>query len=94
VDDGRRARSRSHSRWHGEIHLFTGLLLRESAFRAFNTRLHKTPSIAWVFIIADSRESFVEMNEQLPAHIPLRQRIHLYRNYIDNFQISRGGDGA
>jgi adenine-specific DNA-methyltransferase len=70
------------------------VLLRESAFRAFNSKLRKAPSVSWVFIVTDSREAFVELNEHLPSNIPLRQRIHLYRNYVDNFLINRGTDEA
>jgi adenine-specific DNA-methyltransferase len=70
------------------------VLLRESAFPAFNTRLRDMPAITWVFIVSDSREAFVELSEQLPAHIPKRQHVHLHRNYVDNSQINRGGDEA
>jgi adenine-specific DNA-methyltransferase len=71
-----------------------GVLLREKAFRRFNSALHKKPDIEWAFIITDSREAFVELNEKLPPHIPVRQRVHLYRHYLDNFQINRAGDEA
>lgn len=70
------------------------VLLRDAAFPKFSARVKQDPSVEWVFIITDSREAFVEMSEQLPAHVPLRQRVHLYRNYVDNFQINRGGDEA
>lgn len=68
------------------------VLLQDSAFPEFNGRVKQDTSIEWVFIVTDSREAFVEMSEQLPAHVPLHQRIHLYRNYVNNFQINRAGD--
>lgn len=67
------------------------VLLREAAFPEFNDKLAKAQGVEWVFIITDSREAFVEISEQLATHISPRQRVHLYRNYIDNFQINGGG---
>lgn len=69
-------------------------LVNEAAFRAFNARLKKTAGVQWVFIVTDSREAFIEMSRQLPPHIPVRNRIHLYRNYLENFQINGRGDAA
>jgi adenine-specific DNA-methyltransferase len=69
-------------------------LVKETAFRSFNARLKKTAAVEWVFIVTDSREAFLEMSGQLPAGIPTRNRIHLYRNYLENFQINGRGDAG
>ncbi len=69
-------------------------LIDEAAFRQFNAQLRKTPGVEWVFMVTDSREAFLEMSSQLPSDIPVRNRIHLYRNYLENFQINGRGDAA
>lgn len=70
------------------------VLLDEAAFRRFNETLSARADIDWVFLITDSREAFVEMAEQLPPTLPPRQRIHLYRAYLDNFRINLAGAEA
>lgn len=68
------------------------VLLREASFPAFRDQIKETGTVTWAFIVTDSRDAFVEMSEQLPERIPLRQRVHLYRNYLENFQINRGDE--
>lgn len=69
-------------------------LLNEAGFRRFNELLTARTDIDWVFLITDSREAFVEMAEQLPPTISPRQRVHLYRAYLDNFHINLAGPEA
>lgn len=70
------------------------VLLNEAAFHPFNAALGVRADIDWVFLITDSREAFAEMAEQLPSGLPPRQRIHLYRTYLDNFRINLAGAEA
>jgi adenine-specific DNA-methyltransferase len=70
------------------------VLLDEAAFHRFNELLTARSDMDWVFLITDSREAFVEMAEQLPPTISPRQRIHLYRGYLDNFRINLAGPEA
>ena len=82
-----------------EEHLFPegsrfAVLLNEAGFCRFNEPLTARTDIDWVFLITDSREAFVEMAEQLPPTISPRQRVHLYRAYLDNFHINLAGPEA
>lgn len=69
-------------------------LIKEASFRSFNARLKRTVGVQWVFIVTDSREAFIEMSGQLPPDVPVRNRVHLYRNYLENFQINGRGGAA
>jgi adenine-specific DNA-methyltransferase len=64
------------------------VLLREKAFRKFNSAIKQIPPHGWVFLITDARDAFIDMSEQLPPQIPTRHRVHLYRSYLDNFRIN------
>jgi adenine-specific DNA-methyltransferase len=64
------------------------VLLRERAFRKFNSAISKISDLQWIFLITDARDAFFEMSERLPANIAIRQRVHLYRSYLDNFRIN------
>jgi len=64
------------------------VLLREKAFRKFNSALKQIGQRCWIFIITDAREAFIGMNEQLPPQIPASHRVHLYGSYLDNFRIN------
>ena len=64
------------------------MLVEESAIKLFLARLAERPEVDWVFIVTNDQDSFARMCEWLPEHIPASQRIHLWRNYVDNFLIN------
>jgi hypothetical protein len=64
------------------------VLIDESAIRPFLAKLEQRPDIDWAFLVANDQDSFSRMYEWLPEHVPAAQRIHLWRNYIDNFLIN------
>lgn len=66
------------------------LLVRKGRFRAFLDALRQRPDVDWVFLVSPSDEGFADMSALLPDHVPLRQRIHLYQRYVENFAINGG----
>jgi adenine-specific DNA-methyltransferase len=64
------------------------LLVEESAIKQFLAKLEDRPDIDWAFLVTNDQDSFARMCEWLPEHIPATQRIHLWRNYVDNFLIN------
>lgn len=72
------------------------MLIEESAIKSFLSKLEERPDIDWVFLVTNDQDSFSKMYEWLPEHVPATQRIHLWRNYVDNFLINvdRGGGEA
>jgi adenine-specific DNA-methyltransferase len=66
------------------------ILIKRSRFRGFLHALAARPEIAWVFIVAPSEDAFSEMAALLPPTVPQRQRMHLYRRYLENFVINGG----
>lgn len=64
------------------------LLIKSGQFNGFVRALRSRPEIEWAFLVTASDDEFAEMSVLLPAQIPMRQRIHLYRRYIDNFLIN------
>ncbi len=72
------------------------VLVEESAIKLFLARLAERPDIDWVFVVTHDQDSFARICEWLPEHIPGAQRMHLWRNYADNFLINvdRGTGGA
>lgn len=65
------------------------VLFDEGRFRHFRDAVDRSKP-DWLFMITDAREAFVEMSASLREDIPLEQRVHLYREYLENFQINRG----
>ena len=66
------------------------LLVDEGAFRTFRRDLQATDGIDWAFLVCDSDDAFQQLCAALPAHIPPRQRVRLYRDYLNNFRINLG----
>jgi adenine-specific DNA-methyltransferase len=64
------------------------LLIDEAGFREFREALRGRPDVAWAFIVCDSTEGFQQMCAALPEHIPPRNRVQLYRDYLNNFSIN------
>jgi len=64
------------------------MLIEESAIKLFLAKLEERPDIDWVFLVTNDQDSFSRMCEWLPEHVPVTQRIHLWRNYVDNFLIN------
>ena len=64
------------------------VLVEESRIQVFLNQLDRHPEVDWVFLVTNDQDSFSRMCEWLPAHIPAAQRIHLWRNYVDNFLIN------
>jgi len=62
------------------------ILTEESSFATFKREMSNRPEITHVYIITDSQTAFEEMASQI--QIPnIRQ---LYRDYLDNFTLTRG----
>jgi hypothetical protein len=64
------------------------VLLDESVINLFLAQLELRPNVDWAFLVTNDQESFSRMCEWMPQHIPPMQRIHLWRNYVDNFLIN------
>lgn len=64
------------------------ILVQEYAFKSFLVELKKRKQIDWAFLITNDQGSFARMAQRLPEHIPATQRVHLWRNYLDNFVIN------
>ncbi|MBX3331113.1 MAG: site-specific DNA-methyltransferase [Nitrospira sp.] len=64
------------------------VLVDESAIKPFLARLEERPDVDWAFLVTNDQDSFSRMCEWLPERIPAAQRIHLWRNYVDNFLIN------
>ncbi len=64
------------------------VLVQEYALKPFLAGLKKRPEVEWVFLITNDQDSFSRMAQRLPEHIPDMQRVHLWRNYLDNFVIN------
>ena len=64
------------------------MLVEESAIKLFLAKLEERTDIDWVFLVTNDQDSFARMCEWLPGHVPAMQRIHLWRNYVDNFLIN------
>lgn len=64
------------------------MLVEESTIKPFLAKLEERPDIDWVFLVTNDQDSFSRMCEWLPEHVPAAQRIHLWRNYVDNFLIN------
>ena len=63
------------------------VLVDETRFADFQAALAARDDLTHVFLITDSEEAFQEMAAQLTApHV-----IQLYRDYLENFAINRGG---
>ncbi|MGI8738956.1 MAG: site-specific DNA-methyltransferase [Gammaproteobacteria bacterium] len=64
------------------------VLVEESAIKSFLDELRKRADIDWAFLVTNDQDSFARMSERLPEHVPVTQRVHLWRNYLDNFFIN------
>lgn len=64
------------------------VLVDESAIKPFLARLEEHANVDWAFLVTNDQDSFSRMCEWLPEHIPAAQRVHLWRNYVDNFLIN------
>lgn len=64
------------------------VLVDESAVKPFLGRLEERPDVDWVFLVTNDQDNFSRMCEWLPERIPAIQRVHLWRNYVDNFLIN------
>lgn len=64
------------------------VLVEESTIKPFLAKLEERPDVDWAFIVTNDQDSFSRMCEWLPERIPAGQRVHLWRNYVDNFLIN------
>jgi adenine-specific DNA-methyltransferase len=64
------------------------ILVDESHIKPFLEKLQERSDIDWVFLLTNDQDSFSLMCEWLPENVPATQRIHLWRNYVDNFLIN------
>lgn len=62
-----------------------GVLLRETAFRAFVGALAARADVTHVWLVTDSEASFAEMRSLLPASLTVGM---LYRDYLANFRLN------
>lgn len=62
-----------------------GVLLRETAFRAFEGAIAARPDVTHVWLVTDSEASFAEMRSLLPASLTVGM---LYRDYLANFRLN------
>jgi hypothetical protein len=62
--------------------------VEETALKPFLAKLADRPDVDWVFIVTNDQDNFSRISERLPESIPFTQRIHLWRNYVDNFLIN------
>ena len=63
------------------------VLLDESAFRAFQKELAQVEGIETVYLVTDFRQSYKSMAGALKG----KTTYQLYRDYLDNFRINKGG---
>ena len=63
------------------------VLLEESAFRTFQKELAQVDGIETVFLVTDYGQSYKSMASALKG----KTTYQLYRDYLDNFRINRGG---
>jgi hypothetical protein len=64
------------------------VLVDEGNIKSFLAKLAERPDVDWAFLVTNDQDSFSRMCEWLPTHIPAAQRVHLWRNYVDNFVIN------
>jgi adenine-specific DNA-methyltransferase len=63
------------------------VLLDETCFADFQTAVAGREDLTHLFLVTDSEEAFQEMAAQVNAP----NVIQLYRDYLENFAINRGG---
>ena len=63
------------------------VLLEESAFRAFQKELAQADGIETVYLVTDYGQSYKSMASALKG----KATYQLYRDYLDNFRINKGG---
>lgn len=61
------------------------VLMRETRFREFLTKLAARPDLTHVFLVTNSDRAFHDMKADLPDHLTVTQ---LYKSYLDNFKIN------
>ncbi|MEW4278909.1 site-specific DNA-methyltransferase [Priestia megaterium] len=64
------------------------VLLDETAFYELKEIINSREDLTHVFIITDSDDGFLRMREELGK---IGNCIHLYKNYLENFYINKGG---
>ncbi len=63
------------------------VLTDEAAFREFEKQVKAEADIRDVYLVTDSNNAFKEMS----LHFKDKRCIQLYRDYLDNFRINKGG---
>jgi adenine-specific DNA-methyltransferase len=68
------------------------LLLSEKNFKAFLREISRHKCPAKIFVVTNSMDVFQEMRSQLRNRLKCKNQdiVHLYRNYLENFQINTG----
>lgn len=61
------------------------VLLHETRFREFRTKIEGRNDISHVFLVTNSDSAFHDMQSELPAGIIA---VQLYKNYLENFKIN------
>lgn len=61
------------------------VLMRETSFREFLTKIAARPDLTHVFLVTNSDQAFHDMKADLPEHLTVKQ---LYKSYLDNFKIN------
>lgn len=63
------------------------VLVEERAFEAFREKVEAAPEVETVYLVTDYAQSYQSMARALKG----RKTVQLYRDYLDNFRINRGG---
>lgn len=63
------------------------VLIEEANYTDFLDELARRADITHVFLVTDSEDAFHEMAQTIKA----RYVIQLYRDYLENFMINKGG---
>lgn len=82
---GEREDSKGSTPWFIPKRSPFAVLIRESEFRDFRTKLDERKDIEWLFLVTDSEENFSQMRRVVGRRY---QCVQLYKNYLENFRIN------
>ncbi len=74
-----------HAYWLIPVGCPFAVLLRETRFREFLTKIEPRADLTHVFLVTNSEAAFHDMRSALPEGLTA---VQLYQNYLDNFKIN------
>lgn len=74
-----------HAHWLIPVGCPFGVLLRETRFREFLTKIQDRADLTHLFLVTNSESAFHDMQAALPEGLIA---VQLYKNYLDNFKIN------